>query len=217
VSDPASDVDAANDLGAAPGAREDDGGLYRVLRREERFRGAVFSVVSDELVMPGGVQAVRDYTRHPGAVGVVALDDEGRVVLVRQYRHPVGEYLWELPAGLADMTGETAVGTAVRELAEEADLTADRWDLLVDLHPSPGYSDEFIRVFLARDLTPVLAHERHRREHEEADMTVSLVDLDEAVAMVFRGEITNAAAVAGVLAAARARDQAWTPLRPASD
>jgi 8-oxo-dGDP phosphatase len=217
VSDPASDLDAANDPGAAPGAREDDGPPYRVLRREERFRGAVFSVFSDELAMPGGVQAVRDYTRHPGAVGVVALDDEGRVVLVRQYRHPVGEYLWELPAGLADMIGETAGSTAARELAEEADLMAGRWELLVDLHTSPGYSNEFIRIFLARDLAPVPPHERHRREHEEADMTVSLVNLDEAVAMVFRGEITNAAGVAGVLAAARARDQAWTPLRPASD
>ena len=207
-------MSVGSDLGGGPGARE-DGRPYRVLRREERFHGAVFSVFSDELVMPGGERAVRDYTRHLGAVGVVALDNEGQIVLVRQYRHPVGDYLWELPAGLTDMTGETALHTASRELAEEADLTAGRWDRLVDLHTSPGYSDELIRIFLARDLAPVPPDKRHQREHEEADMTVSRVDLDEAVAMVFRGEITNAAAVAGILAAARARDQSWEPLRPA--
>jgi 8-oxo-dGDP phosphatase len=204
-----SEVDATG----APGATEE--GRYGVRRHEERFRGAIFSVYSDEIVMPGGVRAVRDYTRHLGAVGVVALDDAGRVALVRQYRHPVRDYMWELPAGLVDTTGEPAVRTAMRELAEEADLTARRWDLLVEVHTSPGYSDEFMRVFLARDLTPVPEGQRHPREHEEADMTLRMVDLDEAVAMALRGEITNAAAVAGLLAAARARDQGWAPLRPA--
>lgn len=188
---------------------------YRVLRRHERFRGAVFSVVTDEVAMPGGGSAKRDYTRHVGAAAVVALDDESRVVLVRQYRHPVGRYLWELPAGLLDVAGEDPARTAARELAEEADLTAQRWNLLVEIHTSPGYSDECVRVFLARHLAPVPDHDRYQREHEEADMIVRRVDLDEAVAMTFRGEITNAIATAGVLAAARARDDGWAPLRPA--
>jgi len=188
---------------------------YAVLERHVRFQGTIFSVLSDVVAMPDGKTAVRDFTRHLGAVGVVALDDEGRVVLVRQYRHPVGEYLWELPAGLVDKRGEESVRTGMRELAEEADLTAGRWDLLVEIHTSPGYSDEFIRIFLARDLSPVPPERRHQREHEEADMTVRMVHLDEAVTMALRGEMTNAAAVAGVLAAARARDEAWAPLRPA--
>jgi 8-oxo-dGTP pyrophosphatase MutT (NUDIX family) len=188
---------------------------YRVLDRTQPFTGAIFSVYSDDVAMPGGGSARRDYTRHLGAAAVVALDDAGRIVLIRQYRHPVGQFMWEIPAGIVDVPGESGVQTARRELAEEADLEADRWDLLVEVHTSPGYSDELVRVFLARDLRPVPEHGRHDRQHEEAEMTVELVDLDEAVAMVFRSEITNGANVAGILAAAHARDSDWAPLRPA--
>ncbi len=187
---------------------------YRVLRRWDRFSGPVFTVVSDEVAMPGGGSAVRDFMRHVGAAAVVAVDDSDRVVLVRQYRHPVGHVLWELPAGLLDAAGETPLGTATRELAEEADLVAATWNLLVELHPSPGYSNEFITVFLARGLSPVPDDARHVREHEEADMVVERVGLGEAVGMIFRGEITNATAVAGILAASRAFDLGWAPLRP---
>jgi ADP-ribose pyrophosphatase len=165
--------------------------------------------------MPGGGAATRDVVRHVGAVAVVALDDAGRVVLVRQYRHPVGEYLWELPAGLMDVDGEDLAVAALRELAEEADLTAGRVDLLVDLHSSPGFSTERVRIFLARDLAEVPDSQRHERHEEEADMQVVRVDLDEAVRRVLAGEITNASCVAGLLAAARARDAGWAPLRPA--
>jgi 8-oxo-dGDP phosphatase len=176
---------------------------YRVVSRHERFSGAVFDVVTDEVSMPGGEVAARDYVRHVGAVGVAAVDDGGRVVLVRQYRHPVGRRLWELPAGLVDVPGEEPAAVAVRELAEEADLTAGRIEPLVDLHTSPGYSTELIQLFLARDLRPVPDALRHDRRHEEAELEVVRVDLDDAVRWVFAGEITNAAAVAGVLAAAR--------------
>jgi ADP-ribose pyrophosphatase len=146
---------------------------------------------------------------------VAALDDAGRIVLVRQYRHPLGRQLWELPAGLIDVPGELLPAAAARELAEEADLTAARWDLLVDLHPSPGCSDEFIRIFLARDLAPVPEALLHARTHEETHLMTQRIDLDEAVRMALSGEITNAACVAGVLATARARDLGWTTLRPA--
>ncbi|MGE5827126.1 MAG: NUDIX domain-containing protein, partial [Micromonosporaceae bacterium] len=105
---------------------------YAVRARDVRFAGPLFSVVSDEVAMPGGGTARRDYLRHPGAVGVVALDDDGRIVLIRQYRHPAGRFMWELPAGLADVAGEPAEMTAARELAEEADLVADRWEPLVE-------------------------------------------------------------------------------------
>lgn len=171
---------------------------YRVVATTERFHGRIFDIVTDEVEMPGGGTAPRDYMRHIGAVGVVALDDEGRVVLVRQYRHPVRAYLWELPAGLVDVTGEDAGATALRELAEEADLTAGRLDHLVDLHTTPGCSSEMIRLFLATELREVPAFERH---DEEQDLEVRRVPLAHAVRMIFDGQITNGPAVAGLLAA----------------
>lgn len=188
---------------------------YEVVARHERFSGSMFSVVTDEVTMPGGGVAARDYMRHVGAVGVVAVDDRDRVVLVRQYRHPLARRLWELPAGLMDVDGEDLAAAALRELAEEADLVARRIDLLIDLHTSPGCSNEVIRLFLARDLSRVPDGERHDRRDEEADLDIVWYDLDEAVARVFAGQITNAAAVGGILAAARARDANWTTLRSA--
>ncbi|MEU1681401.1 NUDIX hydrolase [Micromonospora zamorensis] len=186
---------------------------YEVRSREERYRGRIFDVVTEEVTMPGGGTGVRDLVRHVGAVAVVALDDAGQVVLIRQYRHPVGRHLWELPAGLMDVSGEELPAAALRELAEEADLTAGQVDVLVDLHSSPGFTNELVRVFLARDLAEVPADERHERRDEEADLRVVRIDLDEAVTMVLAGEITNASAVAGLLAAARARDTGWSTLR----
>ncbi|MEU4692220.1 NUDIX hydrolase [Actinoplanes sp. NPDC023714] len=184
------------------------------LSRTPRYDGAIFSVYTDEISMSDGSSAPRDVVENRGAVVVVALDEQDRVVLIKQYRHPVGKHLWELPAGLRDVEGEDPALTAARELAEEADLVAGRLDRLVDLHTSPGFSDEFALVYLARDLTEVPAAERHERTAEEADLEVRRVPLDAAVEMAMRGEITNAAAVAGVLAAARARDTGWALLRP---
>ncbi|MET7751615.1 NUDIX hydrolase [Micromonospora sp. NPDC005367] len=188
---------------------------YEVRSREQRWSGRIFDVVTEEVTMPGGGTAPRDIVRHVGAVAVVALDDAGQVVLIRQYRHPVGRHLWELPAGLTDVSGEDLAAAAARELAEEVDLTAGRMDVLVDLHSSPGFTDELVRVFLARDLAGVPAERRHERRDEEADLQVVRIDLDEAVAMVLAGEITNASCVAGLLAAARARDTGWSALRRA--
>ena len=187
---------------------------HLVRARHERFRGPVFTVFTDEVRMPDGRYVNRDYVAHIGAVGVVALDDADRVVLVEQYRHPVGARLWELPAGLIDVAGENLVDAAARELAEEADLRAAHWQLLVDVHPTPGSSNEVIRLFLGRGLTPVPPRERHQRVGEEAELVIATVDLDEAVAMALRGQITNAACLVGVLAAARLRDQGWPEPRP---
>jgi 8-oxo-dGDP phosphatase len=188
---------------------------HSVESRVARYEGPIFSVFTDEVTMSSGGTAKRDVVQNKGAVGVVALDDVGRVVLIRQYRHAVGQRLWELPAGLRDVKGEDLSGTAARELAEEADLRAAQYHLLIDLYTSPGFADETIRIFLARDLTPVPDESRFHRTDEEADLEIAWIDLDEAVAMVFRGEITNAAAVGGLLAAARARDEGWATLRPA--
>ena len=188
---------------------------FRVLSSTERFSGRVVSLVSDEIVLPGGESSVRDYVVHPGAVAVAALDDAGRIVLLRQYRHPVRADLWELPAGLLDVAGEPALETARRELWEEADLRAGEWHVLADLLTSPGGSDEAIRVYLARELSTVDEAERHTREAEEAVMTIEAVGLDTAVDMVLDGTIQNATCAAGVLAAARARDTGFARLRPA--
>jgi ADP-ribose pyrophosphatase len=191
--------------------------MYRVRSRTEHFKGPVFRVVTDEVEMPGGRVAKRDYMVHVGAVGVVAIDADEKVVLVRQYRHPVGDHLWELPAGIIDVDGEPLDRAAVRELEEEADLTAGRLDLLIDMHPSPGSSNEVIRLFLATELSPVPAERRHERTDEEADMTVRRIDLDEALAMALRGEITNAACLVGLFAAARVRDTGWKLTRRADE
>lgn len=175
---------------------------FEVRASRERFRGPVFRVVTDEVAMPDGRVAERDYLQHVGAVGVVPVDERGRVVLVRQYRHPVRAHLWEIPAGLADVSGEEPAAVAARELAEEADLVAGRLEPLLAVHTSPGCSNEVIRLFLARDLAPVPDGDRHERRDEEADLRVARFDLAEAVAMAFAGEITNGPTVAGLLAAA---------------
>ncbi|MFL6129193.1 MAG: NUDIX domain-containing protein [Mycobacteriales bacterium] len=169
----------------------------------------------DEVRMPGGGTATRQVVEHVGAVGIVALDSAGQVVLIRQYRHPVRDWLIELPAGLLDVPGEPPWQTAARELVEEAGLRAERWHTLVDLRPSPGLSEEAIRVYLARDLTEVSEADRHVGTEEETDLGVHRLPLDQAVAAVFTGAVQNSSAVAGLLAAAYARDRDWTPLRPA--
>ncbi|BDZ43764.1 NUDIX hydrolase [Paraoerskovia sediminicola] len=177
-------------------------------------RGRIWDLVSDDVVLSEDVTVTRELLDHPGAVAVVVLDDEGRVLLQRQYRHPVGRELWEIPAGLLDVEGEPAIDTARRELAEEADLRAERWDVLVDLYTTPGGSTEALRVFLARDLSPVPVDERFEREHEEADMEAAWVPLAEAADAVLAGHLHNPSTVAGVLAAARYADRDFVGLRP---
>jgi 8-oxo-dGDP phosphatase len=181
---------------------------YLVKQRATVFEGHIFTVVADDVEMPAGNVAAREYLIHPGAVGVVAIDEQERVLLVEQYRHPVGARMWELPAGLIDHPGEDLVDAAARELAEEAGMTADHWDLLVDLHTTPGCSNEIFRCYLGRGLRP-LAEQTFIRDDEEAGIVTAFVPLDEAVARVMSGEITNAACMIGVLAAVRLRDAGW--------
>ena len=178
---------------------------YRVLASETVYDGRIFSLHRDTVAMPGGGDSVRDVVRHPGAVTVVALDDDDRVVLLRQYRHPVGRYLWELPAGLRDADGEPPLETAKRELAEEAQLAAGRWSLLTTHFSSPGFSDEMVLAYLAEDLSDVDRPEGFVVEHEELDMTLERVPLADAVQRVFDGDIRNASTVIGLLAAAQYR------------
>ncbi|BBX44693.1 ADP-ribose diphosphatase [Mycobacterium cookii] len=148
--------------------------------------------------MPGGKIVAREVVEHFGAVAVVSIDDDGRIPLVYQYRHPLGRRLWELPAGLLDMHGEAPHLTAARELREEAGLEATTWQVLCDLDSTPGFSDESVRVYLATGLTDVGRPEAH---DEEADMTLRWFPIAEVVQRVFSGEIVNALAVGGILAA----------------
>jgi ADP-ribose pyrophosphatase len=187
---------------------------FRVLKSEPVYEGRIISLRRDTVAMPGGGDSVREVVHHPGAVAVVALDDDDNVVLLRQYRHPVGRHLWELPAGLRDEDGEPPLETAKRELAEEVQLAAARWSLLLSVNNSPGFSDELVHVFLAEELTDAARPPGFTVEHEEADMTVERIPLADAVQRVFDGDIRNSSAVAGILAAAHAR--AGHPrLRPA--
>ncbi|MGY1823053.1 NUDIX domain-containing protein [Geodermatophilus sp. SYSU D00079] len=189
-------------------------GDYEVLASETLHEGRIITLVKETVAMPGGGQSDREVVRHIGAVCVAAVDDEDRIVMVRQYRHPVGGYLWELPAGLRDAAGEAPLTTARRELAEEAGLSAERWSLMVTSYSTPGFCSEQVLIYLAEGLSEVDRPDGFVVEHEELDMTVERVPLADAVARVFSGGIRNASAVIGVLAAAQAR-AAKPELRPA--
>lgn len=160
--------------------------------------------------MPGGNTARREVVEHYGAVAILAMDDDDNIVMVYQYRHPVGRRLWELPAGLLDVRGEAPHITAARELEEEAGVSAQDWRVLVDLVSAPGFSDESVRVYLATGISHV---ERPDAHDEEADLVVRWTSLDDAVQMVITGEIVNAIAVSGILAANAVRGR-FDTLRP---
>lgn len=162
------------------------------------YVGRILALRRDQVVMPGGRTAVREVIEHPGAVAIVALDDDGSVVMIDQYRHPVGRRMRELPAGLLDMAGEDPCVTAQRELVEEAGCTARDWSVLVDVVPSAGFSDEAVRVFLARGLTEV--GRPAGADDEEADLEVVRLPLAEVVRQVLAGEIVSSPTVAGLLA-----------------
>ncbi len=171
---------------------------FETLESETVYVGNIFALRADEVRMPGGKTARREVVEHYGAVAIVAMDDDDNVVLIYQYRHPVGRRLWELPAGLLDLGGEPPHVSAARELKEEAGLSAQDWRVLVDLVSAPGFSDESVRVYLATGLSDVGRPDAH---DEEADLVVRWLPLDEAVQRVLSGEIVNAITVSGILAA----------------
>ncbi|HEX3285432.1 MAG TPA: NUDIX hydrolase, partial [Mycobacterium sp.] len=176
---------------------------FETVDSETIYVGNIFALRVDQVRMPGGNVAKREVVEHYGAVAVLALDDDGNIVMVYQYRHPVGRRLWELPAGLLDLGGEPPHVTAARELKEEAGLSAQNWRVLADLVSTPGFSDEGVRVYLATGLSDVGRPDAH---DEEADLVVQWFPLDEAMRMVISGEIVNTIAVCGILAAHAVRD-----------
>ncbi|WP_442575327.1 NUDIX domain-containing protein [Microbacterium sp. F51-2R] len=163
------------------------------------YDGVVWDVRRDTFRYNGD-EIIREYVDHTGAAAIVAIDDDGKVLLIQQYRHPIRHRDWEIPAGLLDVTGESPLETAQRELKEEADLTASDWEPLVSIFTTPGGNDEVVHLFLARGLSPIA--EAHAREAEEADIRVEWVPLQDAVTGVLEGRLRNGILAAGVLAAA---------------
>ena len=181
------------------GALRDEPVDEEVVASDLVYEGRVWDVRSDT-VRYGETDIVRQYVDHPGAAAVVAIDDEERVLVIQQYRHPIRHRDWEIPAGLLDVAGEPPRDTARRELAEEADLVAEHWDDLVSVFTTPGGNDEVVHLFLARGLSP--APEVFAREDEEADLRLEWVPLTDAVAAVLDGRFRNGILAVGVLAAA---------------
>ncbi|MFS0716161.1 NUDIX hydrolase [Arthrobacter sp. 1P04PC] len=201
--------DAARQVSDEPSPR-------RLLSSEKVYEGRIWDVVSDSFQLnEDGDALTRDYIDHPGAVAVLPMNDDGEILLIKQYRHPVGMALWEIPAGLLDVEGEDFVAGAARELAEEADLVAAEWNVLADFFNSPGSSSEAIRIYLARGLSDVPGHELHVRTDEEAEIELHWLPLDAAVSAVLEGRLHNPSAVVGILAAAAAKADGFDRLRPA--
>ena len=168
----------------------------RVISSKTVFRGPVFNVVSERVREPGGYVARRDIVRHPGSVVILAVETSRatpRVLLERQYRHAAGRFLWELPAGRIDQ-GEPVLAAAKRELQEETGYTSTRWSLALHFYVSPGFLDETMSVFLARDIRPGPA-----KPEEDERITTGLLPLPNAVRLVLNGTIQDAKTIASIL------------------
>jgi 8-oxo-dGTP pyrophosphatase MutT (NUDIX family) len=194
----------------------DEPARWPVVSSAEDYLGKIIDVRTDVIRNPDGGTAAREVVEHPGAVGVVALDDQGRVLMIRQYRHPVGRMLWELPAGLRDVAGEPLLQAARRELLEETGYQARDWHVLADYFSSPGIITERLRVFLARGLEEVPVADRDFvPENEEAHLTLDWVPLDHAVSLILAGDLHNGLAVVGLLAAHAASQNGFADVRDA--
>lgn len=169
-----------------------------VLASQRVYEGRVWDVRRDRFRF-GGEEIERDYVDHTGAVAVLAVDDDGRVLLINQYRHPIRSRDWELPAGLLDIPGEDPLVAAQRELAEEADLVAARWRELITFASSPGGSDETIVVYEAHGLSA--APEVYARTEEEAELVLRWVPLAEVVEAALAGRLRNSILLVAALAA----------------
>jgi len=188
----------------------DDPVVPEVLEREVLYAGRIQSFVKERFRYNDS-EITREFFEHPGAVAVVAIDEDDRVLTIKQYRHPVRSRDWEIPAGLLDVADEPLLEAAKRELAEEADLQAEEWEILSDMMTSPGGSNEYARIYLARGLSAT--NEVFEREEEEADIVIRWIPLDELVDAIAAGTIRNSLLQVGVLAAFAARARGLGTLR----
>lgn len=181
-----------------PDAIGDEASNPLIVRSDVVYTGAVWNIRSETFDYDGK-EITREFVDHTGAVAVLAMDDDGQVLLIQQYRHPIRMRDWELPAGLLDIPGEEPLVAAKRELAEEVDLVAETWTELVDFYSSPGGSNEIIRVFLATGVSasPTPFH----RIDEEANILKRWVPLAEVVAGVLDHRLENSILAIAVLAA----------------
>ena len=209
-----------------PGPEEEPGGWtgprlrdvseqWEVVGDPSYLRGVLVTLRTDQVQMPDGELAKRDVIEHPGAVAIVALDRDDRVLLIRHYRHPAEHLLWEIPAGLRDVAGEDPRATAERELLEEAGYRARDWQELADFFTSPGILTERVQVFLARGLTFVPESERggHAPQHEEAHLLVRWVPLHQAVRLFLSGDLHNGVTAVGILSAYAVQQGGFAALR----
>jgi len=169
-------------------------------RRTATTHGHLMDFVVDEISTPDGGTMVRNYLEHPNAVGIIAMDEQSRIVVEWQYRHPVRRKLVEAPAGLCDQAGEALLATAQRELAEEVGLAASTWHILLDIYATPGSCTQSTRVFLAQGLTKVPRPDGFKLEAEEADMAIGWADLDDLVDAIYAGKVMNPTIVTGIMA-----------------
>ena len=196
----------------------DEAGGWPVAGSAVLARGAIVTLRQDDVQLPDGDLVTREVVEHPGAVAIVAMDPADRVLMIRQYRHPVRAMLWELPAGLRDVAGEPPLETARRELLEEVGYQAEDWHVLADYMSSPGISTERVRIYLARNLAVVPAgpHE-YVRQHEEAYLTVAWMPLEEAAQAILAGHLHNGVTIVGILSAYAAHRAGFRALRPAGE
>ncbi len=191
----------------------DDAVNLEVTSSERVFEGRVWDIRRETFDLGETTGITRDFVDHTGAVAVLAMDERDRVLLIKQYRHPVGYRDWELPAGLLDLDGEPPLAAAQRELAEEADLVAESWNLLSEFMTSPGGSNEVIRVYLARGVSATA--DVFERTEEEAEIELRWVPLDEAVDAVLARDLQNSILAIAVLSAAAGRARGWQNLASA--
>lgn len=184
-----------------------------VTSRETKFEGYVWDVIREGIALEEGAEPFhRDFLLHPGAVAVAAVNEKDQILLINQYRHPVRGNLWEIPAGLLDIDGEDPQEAAARELAEETSIQAQHWDSLMEFYNSPGGMGEMCRIYLARGISEIPQEKQQEREHEESEIVIRWVDLEDAVQAVLAGRIHNASSTNAILAVAAAKARGYETL-----
>lgn len=178
-------------------------GSYEVQDSRVTHQGVMSRLRVDRILMPDGHVAEREVVEHADAVAVVPVDDDGKVVLLRQYRHPVGDSILEIPAGKLDGDGEGHEAAARRELLEETGVEAARLVPLVAFHNSAGWTTESTTIYLGTGLRPARKPDDFVAKAEEADMEIVRLPLDQAVTLAEGGQVPDAKTLVGLLLASR--------------
>jgi ADP-ribose pyrophosphatase len=167
----------------------------KVNNRTSIHRGKVFELVRENVTLDNGTTTDVEYIEHPGATAIIPFINDKRIVLLKQYRHALKQYIWEIPAGTLDPR-EDIISCAKRELVEETGYSAGQWHKLGEITPVPGYSNELIHIFLARELQPAV-------QNLDADEVIQVQEVDFRIAleMIGSGEIQDAKSIAGLFLA----------------